>query len=465
MEGKITIQHHSSPRPCGGLPTHRRARRSRHGTTRHTQVMLDPGTHHAEGRAAQSAAVAHGSESRQQRGESGIPQTSSVNKRFLKVFESGHATPPLAMRRSLDDSLQPASSHPHILQGPEVLQMNSEQSVNSSHPPPTAAWATPTFTRAAQVRVGATLVLFLFAACSNLALLVSVWRGRGRRLASHLRPLIMSLASADLMMTFVVMPLDAVWNVTVQWHAGDALCRLLSFLKLFAMQASASILVVISLDRQHAILHPLDSLSAHHRNRRMLGLAWCLSLLLASPQLFIFGAVKADGVDFTQCVTYGSFPQRWQETLYNMFHFVTLYSYLRRSGTDMIPKARMKTLKMTIIIVVSFIVCWTPYYLLGIWYWFQPQMLTVTPEYVHHGLFVFGNLNTCCDPIIYGFYTPSFRADRPPAAALPPETPELPPGLWTASPPASIPTVGSRTQTQPAVSEHQMEEQRSPEMW
>uniref|UniRef100_A0A8C5B0S4 G-protein coupled receptors family 1 profile domain-containing protein n=1 Tax=Gadus morhua TaxID=8049 RepID=A0A8C5B0S4_GADMO len=316
----------------------------------------------------------------------------------------------------------------------------NKQSVNSSHPSPPAEWATPTFTRAAQVRVGATFVLFVFAACSNLALLISVWRGRGRRLASHLRPLIMSLASADLMMTFVVMPLDAVWNVTVQWRGGDVLCRLLSFLKLFAMQSSASILVVISLDRQHAILHPLDSLSAHHRNRRMLGLAWSLSLLLASPQLFIFGALKAEGVDFTQCVTHGSFPRRWQETLYNMFHFVTLYvvpllvmaccysrillhinrqhqqnkageSYLRRSGTDMIPKARMKTLKMTIIIVMTFIVCWTPYYLLGIWYWFQPQMLAVTPEYVHHGLFVFGNLNTCCDPIIYGFYTPSFRAD------------------------------------------------------
>lgn len=86
-------------------------------------------------------------------------------------------------------------------------------------------------------------------------------------------------------------------------------------------------------------------------------------------------------------------------------------SYLRRSGTDIIPKARMKTLKMTVVIVLSFVVCWTPYYLLGIWYWFQPDMVRVTPEYVHHALFVFGNLNTCCDPIIYGFYTPSFRAD------------------------------------------------------
>lgn len=158
---------------------------------------------------------------------------------------------------------------------------------NTSQFPPLSDWEAPTFTRAAQFRVSATFVLFLFAACSNLALLVSVWCGRGRRLASHLRPLMLSLASADLMMTFVVMPLDAVWNVTVQWYGGDALCKLLNFLKLFAMHAATFILVVISLDRQHAILHPLDALSAHQRNRRMLMMAWSLSLLLASPQVHI----------------------------------------------------------------------------------------------------------------------------------------------------------------------------------
>ncbi|KAJ8335274.1 hypothetical protein SKAU_G00409130 [Synaphobranchus kaupii] len=234
-------------------------------------------------------------------------------------------------------------------------------------PPP--QWEAPAFTRAAQFRVAATLILFLFAAVSNLSVLASVALGRGRRLAAHLRPLIASLAAADLMMTFVVMPLDAVWNVT-----------------LFAMHSAAFILVVISLDRHRAILHPFDSLDAGQRNKRMLLLAWSLSLLLASPQLFIFRAIKAEGVDFTQCVTHGSFESRWQETVYNMFHFVTLYvvpllamsccytrilleisrqmrkskdgeACLRRSGTDTIPKARMKTLKMTIVIVVSFVVC------------------------------------------------------------------------------------------------------------
>ncbi|KAM3842761.1 gonadotropin-releasing hormone II receptor-like [Diretmus argenteus] len=312
--------------------------------------------------------------------------------------------------------------------------------LNSSLTPSSPAWEAPTFTVAARCRVVATLVLFVFATVSNISVLISVLWGRGRRLAAHLRPLIASLASADLMMTFVVMPLDAIWNITVQWYAGDIMCKVLCFLKLFAMHSAAFILVVVSLDRHHAILHPLDSLDAGLRNKRMLLVAWMLSLLLASPQLFIFRAIKADGVDFTQCVTHGSFWHRWQETAYNMFHFVTLYvvpllvmsccytrilieinrqmhkskggeNCLRRSGTDIIPKARMKTLKMTVVIVTSFIVCWTPYYLLGIWYWFQPGIIQETPDYIHHILFVFGNLNTCCDPVIYGFYTLSFRAD------------------------------------------------------
>ncbi|MGH0168262.1 UNVERIFIED_CONTAM: hypothetical protein FKN15_054091 [Acipenser sinensis] len=187
------------------------------------------------------------------------------------------------------------------------------------------AWQAPSFTRAAQFRVGATILLFSFAAVTNLAVLFSVAQGGGRRLSPRFRPLILSLTLADLMMTFVVMPLDAVWNVTVQWYAGDVLCKLLCFLKLFAMHASAFILVAISLDRHAAILYPLSSLDSQRRNKRMLLVAWSASLMLASPQLFIFRTIKAVNADFTQCVTHGSFKLRWQETLYNMFHFVTLY--------------------------------------------------------------------------------------------------------------------------------------------
>ncbi|MBN3306611.1 GNRR2 protein, partial [Amia calva] len=232
------------------------------------------------------------------------------------------------------------------------------------------------------------------------------------------------------------MPLDTVWNITVQWYAGDAACKLLNFLKLFAMYSSSLVLVVISLDRQAAILHPFSFTSAGQRNRNMLAVAWAASAVLASPQLFLFHLQKASGLDFTQCVTMGSFQQHWQETLYNMFTFLTLYvmplsamvvCYSRilweisrqmkedrglvRSNNDHFSKARMKTLRMTIVMVVSFIVCWTPYYLLGLWYWFRPEMLREIPEYVNHTLLLFGLLHTCSDPVVYGLYTPSFRED------------------------------------------------------
>lgn len=74
---------------------------------------------------------------------------------------------------------------------------------------------------------------------------------------------------------------DASWNITVQWLAGDIACRTLMFLKLMAMYAAAFLPVVIGLDRQAAVLHPLGPRSA---GRKLLGAAWLLSFLLALPQ-------------------------------------------------------------------------------------------------------------------------------------------------------------------------------------
>ncbi|CAH2274424.1 gonadotropin-releasing hormone II receptor-like [Pelobates cultripes] len=294
-------------------------------------------------------------------------------------------------------------------------------------------WTEPAFTVAAKFRVGVTCFFFFISSCSNVAVLCSI---SGKRCKSHLRILILSLSVADLLVTFLVMPLDAFWNIMVQWYAGELSCKILNFGKLFAMYSAALVLVVISLDRHWAILYPLSFTSAGQRNRIMLWFAWIGSLLLASPQLFLFRLRTVPGANFTQCATHGSFPEHWQETTYNMVTFCTLFvtplvvmivcytrilweiskqmkhkNELSRSKNDLISKARLKTLKMTLVIVASFMVCWTPYYLLGIWYWFQPDMIHQIPEYVHHSLFLFGLLHTCTDPLVYGLYTPSFKED------------------------------------------------------
>lgn len=70
----------------------------------------------------------------------------------------------------------------------------------------------------------------------------------------------------------------------------------------------------------------------------------------------------------------------------------------------------MRTLKMSIVIVTSFIVCWTPYYLLGLWYWFFPDDMDETVSHsLTHMLFIFGLFNACLDPITYGLFTIHFR--------------------------------------------------------
>ncbi|KAF7212929.1 gonadotropin-releasing hormone receptor-like [Nothobranchius furzeri] len=297
----------------------------------------------------------------------------------------------------------------------------------------------PTFTTAAKVRVIITFILFCVSAFCNLAVL---WAAHcdGKR-KSHVKVLIINLTVADLLVTFIVMPVDAVWNTTVQWLAGDFACRFLMFFKLLAMYSCAFVTVVISLDRKSAIVNPLAINTARVRNRIMLSVAWSMSVVLSVPQIFLFHIVNiTHPKEFTQCTTQGSFIDGWHETAYNMFTFaclfllplvimITCYSRIfyeiskqlkrdnltstevrLRCSKNNIPKARMRTLKISVVIVLSFIICWTPYYLLGLWYWFFPDDLKdKVSNSLTHILFIFGLLNACLDPLIYGLFTIYFR--------------------------------------------------------
>ncbi|KAJ7417604.1 gonadotropin-releasing hormone II receptor-like protein [Pitangus sulphuratus] len=345
----------------------------------------------------------------------------------------------------------------------------------------------PTFSPAAQARVAITFTLFALSAGCNLAVLRAAGgRGGGRR--PHIRLLLQHLAAADLLVTVAVMPLDAIWNITLQWRAGDLACRLLMYLRLLAMYASAFVTVVISLDRQAAILRPLAIARARARNRTMLLVAWVLSAGLAVPQLFLFRTVTLRPPhNFTQCTTRGSFPQPWHETLYNMVGFACLFllpllimvcCYIRilleisrrmgsglcefwapqdvaphpgkhwlglcrdpltlsqcmgslsqphfpltgcappvssrdaslRCSRNNIPRARLRMLRMSLVIVSSFILCWTPYYLLGLWHWFCPHAVEKrVSSALTHILFIFGLFNACLDPITYGLFTIPLR--------------------------------------------------------
>ncbi|XP_039701283.1 gonadotropin-releasing hormone receptor isoform X2 [Pteropus medius] len=146
----------------------------------------------------------------------------------------------------------------------------------------------PTLTISGKIRVTVTFFLFLLSTTFNASFLFKLqkWtqkKEKGKKL-SRMKVLLKHLTLANLLETLIVMPLDGMWNITVQWYAGELLCKVLSYLKLFSMYAPAFMMVVISLDRSLAITRPL-AVKSNKLSQSNIGLAWLLSSLFAGPQL------------------------------------------------------------------------------------------------------------------------------------------------------------------------------------
>lgn len=126
-------------------------------------------------------------------------------------------------------------------------------------------------------------LFFLIAASGNLTVFITLFRNRGKKARVNLY--IMHLAIADLIVTFIMMPLEIGWHVTVNWRAGDVACRILMFFRVFGLYLSSFVLVVISLDRCFAILQPLSLNDANKRGKIMLVIAWLCSTIASAPQV------------------------------------------------------------------------------------------------------------------------------------------------------------------------------------
>lgn len=127
------------------------------------------------------------------------------------------------------------------------------------------------------------VILFVIAAVGNLTVFVALYRNRNRR--SRVNLFIMHLSVADMIVTFVMMPMEIGWHVTVSWKAGDVGCRVFMFFRTFGFYLSSFILIAISLDRYFAIARPLSLNDAGKRGKLMLLMAWLFSFMASVPQV------------------------------------------------------------------------------------------------------------------------------------------------------------------------------------
>ncbi|XP_071534096.1 gonadotropin-releasing hormone receptor [Panulirus ornatus] len=309
--------------------------------------------------------------------------------------------------------------------------------VNYSLPNLTCLAHAPQRTTQSQIRSIVLAVMAVLSLVGNTATIVSIAREK-RRSRSTVYTLIHHLSVADLFVTFACLTTESVWTYTVEWVAGNFLCKLIKFLQMFSLYLSTFILVLIGVDRFTAVRYPMKRSNTQKQCSYGIIFAWVLSGVLSIPQVLVFHVVKGPFYEeFYQCVTYGLFSPAWLEQLYAIFSlvcmfvlpllillvtyvstFITLHKsekVFRSERTTLgntcpefnrrrlLRKAKMRALRISVVIVLAFVICWTPYYMMMIIFLFTTVAENVEEELLS-GIFFFGMSNSLVNPIIYGAF-------------------------------------------------------------
>ncbi|RLU24278.1 hypothetical protein DMN91_004490, partial [Ooceraea biroi] len=287
-------------------------------------------------------------------------------------------------------------------------------------------------------------ILMMISAAGNITVLITTIIRR-RKSKSRIHTLVMHLSIADLFVTFLMMPLEIGWAITVSWEAGDAMCRIMAFFRIFGLYLSSFVIICISVDRYFAVMQPLQILDVHRRGKIMLILAWIGSVLCSLPQMLVFHLeTHPNHTCYTQCITFNTFPTYMHELSYSFFGMVTMYWFpltvicytytsifveicrrskeknedkIRRSSIDFLTRARVRTLKMTVTIITVFFICWSPYYVMSLWYWFDRSSANKVDLRIQRALFFFACTNSSMNPIIYGIFNIRKQRNKAPIRA------------------------------------------------
>uniref|UniRef100_G1TLM4 Vasopressin V1a receptor n=1 Tax=Oryctolagus cuniculus TaxID=9986 RepID=G1TLM4_RABIT len=302
----------------------------------------------------------------------------------------------------------------------------------------------------AKLEIAVLAVTFAVAVLGNISVLLALHRTPRKTSRMHL--FIRHLSLADLAVAFFQVLPQLCWDITYRFRGPDWLCRVVKHLQVFAMFASAYMLVVMTADRYIAVCHPLKTLQQPaRRSRLMIAASWVLSFVLSTPQYFIFSMIEVNNVTKAQDC-WATFIQPWGSRAYvtwmtsgifvapvvilgTCYGFICyhIWSNVRGktasrqskgsegaagafhkglllapcvSSVKTISRAKIRTVKMTFVIVTAYIVCWAPFFIIQMWsVWDENFNWTDSENPSITITALLASLNSCCNPWIYMFFS------------------------------------------------------------
>ena len=275
-----------------------------------------------------------------------------------------------------------------------------------------------------------TLVLSLVAVVgvfgNGLVILVIA---QSKRLRSALNTFLLNLAIADLVVSFLCIPLTMIINFSPELVSSAALCKAARFFQYLAPESSMILLIVIAYCKHRTFVHPFSSLDkvSYH----LIACAWVYSVSCVSPSLY-FSHLESytdeanATVKFCSTIQGTTTPSFIYILLLGSFGFVLpiialcilnirIYRIFRqksRVGHETSNPAlirydsvKRKVLKLFIIVITVFLVSWTPFVV----YTVAMATRVSSAKQTQLSLYAFGLSHSVCNPMIYCFYNNNFR--------------------------------------------------------
>ncbi len=134
-------------------------------------------------------------------------------------------------------------------------------------------------------------IIVLSGLFGNSLVVLVVWFNQQMRSTTNL--LIINLAIADLLFIIFCVPFTATDYVLTVWPFGDTWCKCVQYLIVVTAYASVYTLVLMSLDRFLAVVHPIASMYVRTEKNALTAIViiWAIILILAVPVLNRHGEV------------------------------------------------------------------------------------------------------------------------------------------------------------------------------
>lgn len=127
-------------------------------------------------------------------------------------------------------------------------------------------------------------VLFVLSSVFNLTIIVLLFVYKLKE-QSRIHWFMFHLIIADLIITFITIPLEIGWKLSVYWRAGDLACRMFQFLRPLGIYLASFIIISLCIDRYFAIVYPLKVHNANLRTNLLIYGSWALSIICSMPQV------------------------------------------------------------------------------------------------------------------------------------------------------------------------------------